>query len=448
MAVATSLSLNGAVPGGRGYRDPATSTQSRPAREVTDSVMKILVLNSGSSSQKACLYEIGATLPEHPPICLWEAKIEWDRGTAAMRVKNSAGGVLTEQLPVTTRERVIRHLLDTLFVGAARAVASRSDIDAVGHRVVHGGPHFEDPVIITPEVRSTIDSVSAFAPLHIRAELEGMDIVESLFGGVPQIAVFDTGFHRQMPRSAAIYPGPYEWFESGIRRYGFHGINHQYCAGRAAHLLGKDAGSLRLVTCHLGNGCSVAAIRGGRSVDTTMGFTPLDGLMMGTRSGSVDPGILTFLMRDRKLDADEIDKLLNQKSGLLGVSGLSSDMRDILAAISRGHERAKVAFDIYVHRLRTAIGGMAAVLGGMDALVFTAGVGENSPEVREAATSGLQFLGLTLDSHANRQPGVDQDIATADSPVRVLVIRAEEDWAIARECWRLVQRTAQVTTGN
>jgi acetate kinase len=204
--------------------------------------MKILVLNSGSSSQKACLYEMGATLPENPPICLWEGKIEWEREIAAMWVKNSQGHVLTEQLPVATHERVIRHLLDTLFVGSTRAVASGADIDAVGHRAVHGGSHFEDPVMITPEVRSAIDSVSAFAPLHIRAELEGMDIVESLFGGVPQIAVFDTGFHRQMPRSAAIYPGPYEWFESGIRRYGFHGINHQYCAERAAHLLGKDAG--------------------------------------------------------------------------------------------------------------------------------------------------------------------------------------------------------------
>jgi acetate kinase len=409
--------------------------------------MKILVLNSGSSSQKACLYEIGATLPEHPTMCLWEGEIDWHRETASMRVKNSEGQVLTEQLPVTSRERVIRDLLDTLFVGATRAVASCADIDAVGHRVVHGGPQFEDPVIITPEVRSAIDSVSAFAPLHIRAELEGMDIVENLFGGVPQIAVFDTGFHRQMPRSAAIYPGPYEWFESGIRRYGFHGINHQYCADRAAHLLGKDARSLRLVTCHLGNGCSVAAIRGGRSLDTTMGFTPLDGLMMGTRSGSVDPGILTFLMRQRKLDGEEIDRVLNQKSGLLGISGLSSDMRDILAAIPKGHDRAQLAFDIYVHRLRAAIGGMAAVLGGIDALVFTAGVGENSPEVREAATSGFEFLGLTLDRLANRQPYLDQDIATPDSRVRVLVIRAEEDWAIAQE-WKLVQRSAQVVRAN
>ena len=411
--------------------------------------MKILVLNSGSSSQKACLYEIGMTLPMRPPAPLWDGRIEWGSDTAVIAVKNSQGVVvLKEQLPVSSREDVIRHLLRTLRDGKARAITSGSDIDAVGHRVVHGGPHFGNSVEITPAVRLAIESVSEFAPLHIRAELEGMKIVETLLGPVLQVAVFDTGFHHQMPLSAAIYPGPYAWFESGIRRYGFHGINHQYCAERAAQLLGKDSMSVKLVTCHLGNGCSVAAIREGRSLDTTMGFTPLDGLMMGTRSGSVDPGILTYLMRQGKLDGQEIDTVLNQKSGLLGISGLSSDMRDILAAIQKGHERAKLAFDIYVHRLRATIGGMAAVLGGVDALVFTAGVGENSPEVRAAASSGLEFLGLRLDSEANARPSLDQDISAADSRVSVLVIRAEEDWAIAKECWKLVHAGAQELTRN
>ena len=409
--------------------------------------MKILVLNSGSSSQKTCLYEIGTALPVHPPAPLWEGRIEWGGDTAAIVVKNSQGIVLKEELSLSSRELVIRHLLRTLHDGEARAITSNSDIDTVGHRVVHGGPHFEDPVVITPDVRLAIDSVSAFAPLHIQAELEGMKIVETLLGAVPQVAVFDTGFHRQMPLSAEIYPGPYDWFETGIRRYGFHGINHQYCAERAAQLLGKDLKSLKVVTCHLGNGCSVAAIHEGRSIDTTMGFTPLDGLMMGTRSGSVDPGILTFLMRQRKLDGQVIDKLLNQESGLLGISGLSSDMRDILAAIQKGHERAKLAFDIYVHRLRAAIGGMAAVLGGLDALVFTAGVGENSPEVRAAASSGLELLGIRLDSKTNARPSLDQDISTPDSRVRVLVIRAEEDWAIAKECWKLVCAATPLVTG-
>ena len=202
--------------------------------------MKILVLNSGSSSQKACLYEIGASLPSHPPVSLWEGRIEWSGDTAAIAMKNSTGIVEEEQVTVSSREQAIRHLLSTLVSGKARAIASASEVDVVGHRVVHGGPNFEDPVVITPEVQSAIDRVSEFAPLHIRAELEGVKIIEMLRGGVPQIAVFDTGFHRRMPASAATYPGPYEWLESGIRRYGFHGINHQYCAERAAQLLGKD----------------------------------------------------------------------------------------------------------------------------------------------------------------------------------------------------------------
>jgi acetate kinase len=410
--------------------------------------MKILVLNSGSSSQKACLYEIGETLPEHPPACLWEGTIEWLGDAAATVVKNSKGVVENERLTVSSREGVVRGLLSTSWSGKARVIGSASDIDAVGHRVVHGGPHFEDPVVITAEVHTAIASVAAFAPLHIQAELEGMKIVENLLGAIPQVAVFDTGFHRQIPASAAIYPGPHEWVEHGIRRYGFHGINHQYCAERAAQLLGKDRKSLKVVTCHLGNGCSVAAVYNGRSIDTTMGFTPLDGLMMGTRSGAVDPGILTFLMRQGRLDSQEIDEVLNQKSGLLGISGLSSDMRDILAAIQRGHSRAKLAFDIYVHRLRAAIGGMAAVLGGVDALVFTAGVGENSPEVRAAACSTLEFLGLRLNGKANAQPSLDEDISTADSRVRVLVIRAEEDWAIAAECWKLAHAAVPVEARN
>lgn len=410
--------------------------------------MKILVLNSGSSSQKACLYDIGETLPDHSPGPLWEGKIEWNSYTATIAVKNSKGLAQEQQLKFSSREFVVRDLLSTLWSGRTRTLASPSDIDAVGHRVVHGGPHFEDPVAITREVHSAIASVAQFAPLHIQAELDGMKIVEGLLGDVPQIAVFDTGFHRQMPLAAETYPGPYQWFEKGIRRYGFHGINHQYCAARAAQLLEKDLKSLKLVTCHLGNGCSVTAIDGGRSVDTTMGFTPLDGLMMGTRSGSVDPGIVIFLMRQGQLSGEQIDELLNQNSGLLGISGLSSDMREVLAGMQQGHERAKLAFDIYVHRLREAIGGMIAVLGGVDALIFSAGVGENSPDVRAAACSTLGFIGLELDSQTNARPFLDADISAADSRVRVLVIRAEEDWSIAAECWKLAHAVAPVATAN
>jgi len=268
-----------------------------------------------------------------------------------------------------------------------------------------------------------------------------MEIIEKLMGPGPQVAVFDTGFHRKMPQASVVYPGPYQWFEDGIVRYGFHGINHQYCASRAAQLLGKRLDSLKLVNWHLGNGCSLAAICDGRSIDTTMGFTPLEGLMMGTRSGSVDPGILTYLMRQGRLQAQGIDDLLNKESGLLGISGISGDMRDIVAGMKRGHERAGLAFEIYIHRLQAGIGAMIAVLGGIDALVFTAGVGENSVEVREAVCKQFGFLGLKLDAVRNEQPFLDADIASPDSMVRVLVIRAQEDWAIAKECWRLMRES-------
>jgi acetate kinase len=409
--------------------------------------MNVLVLNSGSSSQKSCLYEIGNTLPDDPPGCIWEGKIEWADDKAEYSIKNSRGVSRKDQTSVASRGEAIERLLRSLWSGETQALSAPSAIDVVGHRVVHGGPQHFEPSVVNPEVKSAIESVSVFAPLHNRAELEGMEIVAKLLGPVPQVAVFDTGFHRTMPLSAATYPGPYDWFEQGIRRYGFHGINHQYCAQRAAQLLGKNLNSLKLVTCHLGNGCSLAAIREGRSVDTTMGFTPLEGLMMGTRSGSVDPGILTYLIRQRQFSAPQLDEVLNQRSGLLGVSGISSDMRQILAASKNGKEparmsRAKLAFDIYVHRLRSGIGAMVAVLGGIDALVFTAGVGENSPEVRAAVCDNFAFLGLRLDQGKNARLPLDEDISAPDATVRVLVIHAQEDWMIARECWNLMKTDA------
>ncbi len=401
--------------------------------------MKVLVLNSGSSSQKSSLYQMDEILPNDPPTPLWEGKIEWRDRIAEAEIKNARGVVRKNRAKVSSRAQAVEHLLGTLTNGETRAISALTEIDVVGHRVVHGGPKYEEPVSLTSEVRKEIAKVSAFAPLHNRAELEGMEIIEKLLGRVPQVAVFDTGFHCKIPHAAAVYPGPYQWFEHDIRRYGFHGINHQYCATRAARLLGQDLNSLRLVTCHLGNGCSLAAIRDGHSIDTTMGFTPLEGLMMGTRSGSIDPGILTYLMRTGRLDAQKIDDVLNNESGLLGISGTSGDMREILAAKNKGHTRAKLAFEIYVHRLQAGIGAMVAVLGGIDALIFTAGVGENSAAVRDAACKPLAFLGVRLDDAANRQRNSDRDIATPDSAVRVLIIRAQEDWAIAKECWRVVR---------
>lgn len=399
--------------------------------------MKILVLNSGSSSQKSCLYDIGNTLPEHPPTPAWEGKIEWDGDHADIEVRNFQGVHIRDRVKVLSRSDAIDQLMDTLWNGKLRVLSASSEIDVVGHRIVHGGKELDTATAITPEVKSAIALMSVFAPLHNRAELDGIEIIEKRIGEVLQVAVFDTGFHSRLPEPAAVYPGPYEWLAQGIRRYGFHGINHQYCAERTAQLLGRNLQSLKLVTCHLGNGCSLAAIREGRSVDTTMGFTPLEGLMMGTRSGSVDPGILTYLMRRGQFTGQQLDDLLNTKSGLLGISGVSDDMRQIVGAMKDGHPRAKLAFEIFVHRLQAGIGAMIAVLGGIDALVFTAGIGENSSEMRAAACANFKFLGLKLDVAKNAKSSADQDISLSDSAVRVLIVRAQEDWAIARECWRL-----------
>lgn len=403
--------------------------------------MKILVVNSGSSSQKSCVYEIGDSLPDDPAKPIWEKEIEWDGNGAEIRTATPSGATSDERVENASRRQVLEQAFRSLYEGHDRIIERPSEIRVVGHRIVHGGSKFRDPIVITDEVKSAIAGASAFAPLHNRAELEAVELIAGLMGPIPQVAVFDTGFHQHLPPAAAIYPGPYEWFQRGIQRYGFHGINHQYCARRAAHLLGKPLDKLRLVSCHLGNGCSLAAITGGRSVDTTMGFTPLEGLMMGTRAGSVDPGILTYLMREDGVDARRLDQLLNDESGLLGISGVSNDMRKVLEAMKSGNERAALAFQIFIHRLQSCIGSMVAALGGVDVLIFTAGIGENSAAVREAACAGLGFLHLRLDPAANNQSPVDRDIAAHDSSVRVLVIHAQEDWAIAGNCWRMYSRS-------
>lgn len=400
--------------------------------------MKILVLNAGSSSLKTALYDLADPLPEHPPAPLWEGKIEWG-STSALHVKNERGEMVRGTSPAQSHREATEHLLDLLWSSGARAISGPLTIHAAGHRVVHGGKEYVVPTVVTQEVKAGIARLADFAPLHNPAALDGIDLLERKLGSIPQVAVFDTAFHAHLPQPAATYPGPYEWVERGLRRYGFHGINHQYCAERAAQMLGRNLDSLRLVVCHLGNGCSLAAIEGGRSVETTMGFTPLEGLMMGTRSGSVDPGILTYLMRRDGLTGGELDDVLNKRSGLLGVSGVSEDMREILGAMSSGNPRARLAFEIYIHRLIYYVGAMAAVLGGFDVLVFTAGVGENSPQVRAAACEKLGFLGVKLDVKTNSMPVSDEDreITLPGSEVRVLVVRAQEDWAIARECWKL-----------
>jgi acetate kinase len=399
--------------------------------------VKVLVLNSGSSSQKSSLFDFGASLPGSPPAPLWEGKLEWRGERAIFEVKKSGGIIQKEEMAITAREKATAHLLDALTSGKARVLSNKSEIAVVGHRIVNGGHEYTQPTIITPRVKAAIERRAVFAPLHNRVELEGIRLIEEKFGTIPQVAVFDTAFHSSLPPAAFVYPGPYEWFAQGIRRFGFHGINHQYCAERTAQLLGKSPSSLKIVSCHLGNGCSVAAIQYGKSIDTSMGFTPLDGLMMGTRSGSVDPGILTYLMRSQNLSGETLDDVLNKKSGLLGISGISGDMRQIVSSMNQGNDRAKLAFDIFVHRLQASIGGMVAALGGLDALIFTAGIGENSAEVRQAACSNFGFLGLQLDPTKNASPQSDQDISATASTIRILVVRAQEDWSIARETWQL-----------
>jgi acetate kinase len=398
--------------------------------------MNILVLNAGSSSQKSELYALGEVLPADPPTPIWSAQLDWhDADTAQLMVKTAQGDRLEQALTNISRSKALSQVLNTLWQGPTQVIPNPQAIDVVGHRVVHGGQDYRASVIVTPEVKAAIARLSSLAPNHNPANLEGIELMEQLLGDIPQVAVFDTAFHSQIPAAAATYPGPYDWVEQGIRRYGFHGISHQYCAHRAAELLGRDLNELRLVICHLGNGCSLSAVKGGHSIDTTMGFTPLDGLMMGTRSGSVDPGILIHLIRQGHT-ADQLDQLLNKGSGLKGISGVSHDWRTIEQAISQGNDRAKLARDMYLHRLKANVGAMIMGLGGVDAIVFTAGIGEHAVSVRAAVGEALGLLGAGIDAAKNAASPVDADIATAESTVRMLVIHTQEDWAIAQDCWR------------
>jgi acetate kinase len=366
--------------------------------------MRILAINVGSSSVK-CWFGEAATpdqVTEH-----WSV-----------------------QGPVNSPEELkdaLPRLLDPLW----RAKVSPGELDAVAHRIVHGGIAHRETTWLTPEVRAAIATQAEFAPAHNRLELAAIEAMDRLLGdrSARQVAVFDTAFHATIEPEAYTYPGPYEWIERGIRRFGFHGISHAHAARRAAELLERPLNELRLITCHLGNGCSLAAIRGGKSVDTTMGFTPADGLMMGSRCGSIDPGIPVYLLRHggaglRPADsgADDLDRIFNRESGLKGISGISGDMREILEAIAEGNARAKLAFDMYAHRLCREVGAMLVVLGGLDAIVFTGGVGENCAPLRERVCGQLGFLGS----------------------LQVLVVKAEEEEQMARECYRLMNSTAAI----
>ena len=395
--------------------------------------MSVLLLNAGSSSLKATLLE-----SENGGI-IGRASVDWAGPVTRYEHVGSSEERLSEEVPWKGHAAAVRRTLADLIPTPKSSGNDSAGLRAVGHRIVFGG-EFTSAVRITPEVRSRIAMLAELAPLHNPPSLETLAVAEMELPRVPHIAVFDTAFHTTLPPAAYTYPVPEAWArEWKIRRFGFHGLSHAYCAGRAAAMLGRPVEQLRLVICHLGHGCSASAVLHGRSVDTTMGFTPLDGLMMATRSGSVDPGITLHVQLYRGLSAQEVEDVLNRESGLLGLSGISGDMRLVLAAARAGNQRAQLAFDVYTHRIRQAIGALTASLGGIDALVFTAGVGENSAEVRAASCRSLEYLGLELDPSANACCRPDADVARRGSAARILVVRTREDLTMFAEVMRVIE---------
>ena len=389
--------------------------------------MIVLVLNAGSSSEKSCLYNLSEFSIDTPAKPLWKADIDWSIDSSA-GVLTVSGSDRQKEVKLE-RHNALKVLLDTLIEGETKVLDSLDRIDVVGHRVVHGGTNSQ-PRIIDEGVKQAIADLIPLAPSHNPANLEGIETIEKILPNIPQVAVFDTAFHSTISEPAKVYPLPYKYYDRGIQRYGFHGISHEYCAHRTAHILQQPL-DLKIINCHLGNGCSIAAIKDGVCIDTTMGFSPLEGLMMGSRSGSIDPQIIVYMMQEYGMGIEKIDRLLNKDSGLKGVSGISNDMRTVIEEIDKGNDRAQLALDIYIHSLVKAIGSMVASLNGLDVLVFTAGVGENNGIVRQKACAGLQYLGLELDTAKNNAAPKDENIATKNSQFPVLVMHTEEEWAIA-----------------
>ena len=398
--------------------------------------MKVLVINSGSSSIKFELY----LMPEKQV----EAKGLLQKiGEESSELKAKIGGVESVvKKPVKDHAEGLKMIISALTDSAHGGLKDISEIGAVGHRVVHGGEAFAETALITDEVVRAIEAHIEVAPLHNPPNLLGIRVARELLPKVPQVAVFDTSFHQSMPDYAYTYAIPYELYkEHKVRRYGFHGTSHRYVAARAAALLGKPLTEVNLITAHLGNGCSITAIRGGKSVDTSMGLTPLEGLVMGTRSGDIDPALVAYLERVKKLTVAEIDNLLNKKSGLLGLSGKSNDVRSVLAAEEQGDKRAALAMTIYCYRVKKYLGAYTAALGKVHAVVFTAGVGENAAGVRARILENLEPLGYVLDAEKNKGAGgKDLDVAAASSPIRILVIPTNEELLIAQDTFEIASR--------
>ncbi|WP_240413742.1 acetate/propionate family kinase [Paenibacillus periandrae] len=397
--------------------------------------MNILVINAGSSSLKFLMYNM---VNEEVLASGRVERIGMD--SAILSYEPSGRTEIREVAEILEHTTAIRKVLDILVHKEHGVLAASSDIDAVGHRVVHGGESFSSSVIVNDEVKREIKRLFDLAPLHNPAHMLGINAVELNMPDVPQVVVFDTAFHQTMPAKSYLYPIPLVLYRKHqVRRYGFHGTSHDYVSERAASFIGKPLAELKMVTCHIGNGASCAAILNGQSVDTSMGMTPLEGLMMGTRSGDIDPAIVPYVMGKEELTMNEVNSMLNKHSGLMAISGLSSDMREIQHSMAAGDGSAVLAFDMYEYRLRKYIGSYAAAMNGLDVLVFTAGVGENSSILREAVCRNLTFLGLELDEEANRQRvHGDRDISTAGSRVKVLVIPTNEELVIARDTYRLI----------
>lgn len=397
--------------------------------------MIILVINTGSSSLKYQLIDMTNESVLAKGLC--------DRiGIENSIIKHTKAGCDTIILEkdMQNHKAAIKEVIKVLIDPNTGVISDMSDISAVGHRVVHGGEKFHDSVIIDDEVMNAIKDCIELAPLHNPPNIIGIEACQNNMPGTPMVAVFDTAFHQSIPKYAYLYALPYEIYEKyGVRKYGFHGTSHKYVAQRAAIMLNKPLSELKLISCHLGNGASVCAIKNGKSVETSMGFTPLAGLAMGTRSGTIDPAVVKFLMENEKMSLKEIDDYLNKKSGMLGISGVSSDFRDLEAAADAGNERAKLAMEIFCYRVKKYIGEYAAVVNGVDAVIFTAGIGENNGMVRKGALQDMEYLGIKIDWEKNELKGKELDISASDATVRTLVIPTNEELAIARETLRLLK---------
>ncbi|WP_078391943.1 acetate kinase [Shouchella patagoniensis] len=391
---------------------------------------KIIAINAGSSSLKFQLL----SMPEEDVITkgLVE-RIGLQDGVFSIEANGEDHSVTTD---IPDHAAAVKILLEKLT--SLNIITSLNEIEGIGHRVVHGGEKFNDSVLITDDVLAGIEEVSELAPLHNPANITGIKAFKKVLPNVPAVAVFDTAFHQTMPESAYLYSLPYEYYEKyGVRKYGFHGTSHKYVSQRAAELLEQPLEDLRILSCHLGNGASIAAIKGGESIDTSMGFTPLAGVTMGTRSGNIDPALIPYIMEKTGQTVEEVVSTLNKRSGLLGITGFSSDLRDIESQAEEGNERAQVALDVFTSRIHKYVGSYAARMGGIDAIVFTAGIGENSSTIRERVLKGLEFMGVEADLSKNNVRGKEAFLNTDTSKVKIIIIPTNEEVMIARDTVRL-----------